>query len=345
MSPKLLGLVLLSFLSLPSWAQVGGKGSYRFLNLVTSARNAALGGKAIAVSDADNNLVYWNPALLNTEMAGRVALNYVNYIADVNMGSAVYSHNFHKAGMINMGMKYIDYGSFTYSDNGLANGTFGASEMVFYGSYAYEIIDSTLTVGANLKLISSQLEQYHSFGMVADLAANYRFKSGVTASLVLKNAGAQITQYEDTYESPPFEMQLGISGILAHLPLRWLLIYDQLQRWDVSFSNPSFGQRSPDGSFVDEQVSAVNNFLRHMIVGVELLPGRNFNLRASYNFRRGNEMKMVNGSSGAGFAAGFGFKAFGFVFDYGYAAYHAAGSSHLFSMSFDMGDMVGRKVN
>jgi hypothetical protein len=55
-------------------SQVGGKYTYQFLNLVTSPRQAALGGK-ITIYDDDVNQVNFNPATIN-EMDNHLALNY-----------------------------------------------------------------------------------------------------------------------------------------------------------------------------------------------------------------------------------------------------------------------------
>ena len=67
---------------LASWqifAQIGGQSVYQFLNLVTSPRQAALGGKVITFYDNDVNQGHFNPANINPEMDNNLALNYGNY--------------------------------------------------------------------------------------------------------------------------------------------------------------------------------------------------------------------------------------------------------------------------
>ena len=54
-------IFLVSFVS---YSQVGGESVYNFLNVPTSARQAALGGKVITLLD-DVNQPLWNPSAIN----------------------------------------------------------------------------------------------------------------------------------------------------------------------------------------------------------------------------------------------------------------------------------------
>ena len=57
-----------------SFGQIGGKSVYQFLNLVTSPRQAALGGKVITIFDYDVNQALFNPATINPEMDGHLSV-------------------------------------------------------------------------------------------------------------------------------------------------------------------------------------------------------------------------------------------------------------------------------
>ncbi|NOY46630.1 MAG: penicillin-binding protein, partial [Chlorobi bacterium] len=48
-----------------SFSQVGGEATYQFLNLVSSPRQAALGGKVITNVDYDVTQALYNPATIN----------------------------------------------------------------------------------------------------------------------------------------------------------------------------------------------------------------------------------------------------------------------------------------
>ena len=68
-------------------------------------------------------------------------------------------------------MTYVNYGTFDgYDENGISTGEFSGNEAAFSVGYATQIGYSDFYIGANLKLISSKLEQYNSFGIAADLA-------------------------------------------------------------------------------------------------------------------------------------------------------------------------------
>ena len=61
-------------LALPVFAQVGGESTYQFLNLVSSPRQAALGGKIITNFDYDVTEALYNPASINLEMDNQLPL-------------------------------------------------------------------------------------------------------------------------------------------------------------------------------------------------------------------------------------------------------------------------------
>ena len=77
-------------------AQAGGNNTWEFLNLTNSARIASLGGKNISLRDGDLNMVFHNPALLDSTMDNHLAINYVNYFTDINIGYAAWAYHHQK---------------------------------------------------------------------------------------------------------------------------------------------------------------------------------------------------------------------------------------------------------
>jgi hypothetical protein len=164
-------LFLISSYSLQ--AQIGGQNVFSFINLPNSARVQALGGSAIAFRDDDVNMAYQNPGLINSSMANRLSLNYVNYFSDINFGNVAYAFNIKKAGTLALSMQYINYGNFERADyTGLVTGEFTAGEYCFNAGFGRKI-DSLFSVGINFKGIYSGLESYSSFGMAVDLGVSY----------------------------------------------------------------------------------------------------------------------------------------------------------------------------
>ena len=57
----------LLLVALPLFGQLGGESTYQFLNLVSSPRQAALGGKIITNFDFDVAEALYNPASINAD--------------------------------------------------------------------------------------------------------------------------------------------------------------------------------------------------------------------------------------------------------------------------------------
>lgn len=338
MMQKIYFVLLFSLMVVTGKAQIGGENTYQFLELTSSARIAALGGTQIAISDTqDLNLPYHNPALLHSEMNNRVLVNYVNYLTDINYGYASYAKSYDGIGNFALGMHYINYGKFDEATESgeLTGATFNAAE------YALNIIYSNsykrLNYGVNLKPILSSFETYQSFGIAADLGLNFKTKSGKTSlALVARNFGSQITTYYDNgnRESIPFNLQVGISQRLNHAPVILSATMQHLNHWDLAEpeEDPGFSTET----IYDRNESLLKETMRHLVLGIEILPSENFILRAGYNYQRRQELKFDDKGSTVGFSAGFGLKIKRFRLDYGISRFHLAGSSNLFSLAINL---------
>lgn len=327
------------FLIYPAFSQVGGENVYQFLNLISSPRQAALGGKTITTYDYDVNQPLFNPASINEEMNGRLALNYANYLGDVNYGTASYAYTYDKhINTFHAGVTYINYGKFDgRNEFGEATGNFSGGEIALSLGYAYNVPWTNLYLGANAKFISSTLESYQSFGAAADIGAIYvDDKNDINYGLVVRNFGTQITTYNGEKEKLPFEVIAGISQELENVPVRWHLTLENLQRWKVAFSNPARSEQTIDGGVQEEKVGFLANAFRHVIFGVEILPQRAINFRLSYNFRRAAELKIVDQRTFSGISAGFGIRFNKFRFDYSYSRYTSASNTSQFGLTINL---------
>lgn len=321
-----------------AYSQVGGESVYRFLNLVTSPRQAALGGKTISLYDYDVNQPLFNPASVNEEMNNRAALNYASYLGDINYGTAAYAHTFSKLKTIHFGVNYINYGKFDGRDEyGNSTGNFSGSETALSLGYAYTIPNSKVHIGASAKFISSRLESYSSFGIASDIGITAISKSGnVHYAVVVKNVGTQLSTYNGLKEDLPFEVIAGISQELEKAPVRWNLTLENLQKWNVAFSNPARTQQTIDGGVIEEKITFLDEAIRHIIIGAELFPKKAFNIRLSYNFRRAAELKIIDQRTFAGFSGGFGIRFKKFRFDYAYSRYSLASNTSLFGVMINL---------
>ncbi len=324
-----------------AFSQIGGQSVYKFLNLVTSPRQSALGGKTITIYDQDVNQALFNPATINPEMDNHMSLNYGSLFGEVTYGTASYAYTYDRhLQTFHAGINYVNYGTFDgYDENGTPTSSFTGSDIALSAGYAYNIPYTEVYLGANAKLINSSLESYNSFGGAIDLGMIYidRF-NGVNYAFVIRNLGTQFTTYAGTQEKLPLEIMAGISQQIENVPIRWHLTLENLQQWDVSFSNPARAENSIDGTSTPEKTSFFNNALRHVIFGAELFPERGFNLRLGYNFRRSEELRLLEQRNFSGISLGFGLKMGRIKFDYSYSRYTLAANTSLFGLTVDFNE-------
>ena len=344
----ILVLIIIPFLS---FSQIGGSGVYDFLNLTNSARVASLGGKNISIYDDDLNFAHHNPALLNPDMNNRIILNYINYFAGINFGYAGYAFDKGKYGTFSAGIQYVNYGTFIAADEtGIITGEFKASDYALNLIWSKEVYPN-ISAGVNLKPIYSYLEQYNSFGIAADIGVTYFKKEKEFAvSLLMKNIGTQIKPYySDHYEPLPTDIQIGVSKKLAHAPFRVSFTAHHLNKWNLMYEVP---QKVTQISFAGEEekvrgenlYNILDNTMRHLIIGVDLIPLKSFYATLGYNHQRRQEMKLLDKAGFVGFSWGFGIKLKKFGVSFGRASYHQAGGSNHFSVYFDL-ESMGKKKN
>ncbi len=331
---------LLAFLlSASVFSQIGGRAVYQFLNLAQSPRQAALGGKTVTVVDYDVNQAFYNPATINADMHKRLSVNYGSYYGEVSYGTAAYAYTYDRhLQTFHAGINYINYGTFEGRDElGNVTSNFTGSEAALSLGYAYNLPWTDMYVGANAKLISSTLESYNSIGAAVDLGFLYvDTANDINYGFTIRNLGFQIKPYETTNEKLPLAIDAGISQLMENVPIRWHVTFENLQQWNIAFSNPNRAQGSLDGGSEEEKVSFFNNALRHLILGAELFPEKGFNLRLGYNFRRSEELRILDQRNFSGISVGFGLR-FGKVkFDYSYSRYTVAANTSLFGLMIDL---------
>ena len=164
----------------------------------------------------------------------------------------------------------------------------------------------SLRSGSEVKLL---LEQYNSIGGAVDLGVMYINEDlDFNAALVVRNLGTQITTYAGQNEPLPFEVAFGMSQTLEHVPLRWHLTFENLQKWPIGRPNPARDEIDLEGNASSEKIGFFGNVIRHTIIGAELFPDRGFNIRVGYNFRRAEELRILDQRNFSGLSFGVGIK-------------------------------------
>lgn len=332
-------LFLLVFTSISGFSQVGGRATYQFLNLVNNPRQAALGGKVITNYDYDPTQALFNPASINPAMDNQLSLDFTNYIGDVNYGTASYAYLWdRRTQVIHAGITYVNYGKFDgYDESGNPTNSFTGNEVAISIGHARNIAFTNFHVGVNVKLISSKLEQYSSFGGALDIGVMYFYEDwDLRISGVARNLGTQFKPYENDYEPLPFEVIFGISQTLKNIPIRWHYTLENMQRWNVAFSNPNREQTDLEGNVTTEKINFIDNAFRHMVIGIELFPDKGFNLRLGYNLRRAEELRIVDRRAFSGLSAGFSIKLNKLRLSYSYSKFSTAANSNFFGLNIDL---------
>lgn len=344
---NIIGIGLIICLAIPGMAQKGGESTYSFLGMTNAGRVAALGGEIVSIRDGDINLVYHNPALLSAEMDNHLAINYVDHLAGINVGYTGYARSIENIGNFSAGIHYINYGVFEAADElGNDMGTFRSAEYALNLSYSRSIIDTFLTAGVSLKPIFSSLERYNSVGIALDLGLLYYNPGSLTSvGLVFKNMGMQLSTYAGTREQLPFEIQAGITQGLAHAPFRFSVTFQNLERWDLTYSIDDGNDDLSFGVETEKSNAAVfgDKLMRHIVFSTEVLLGKNFHVDIGYNYKRRQEMKVNAHPGTVGFSWGFGFRISKFHLSYGRSAYHLAGGTNHFSLTTNLSDFYRKR--
>ncbi len=290
---------------------------YNFLRLPASAHAAALGGDNITIIEDDESMIFNNPALLSSVSDKTINLNYMNYMQGANTASAAFNRIVKERASWAVSAQYIDYGSMKEVDeNNVQNGDFTAKD-ISLGAYFSYLLTDRFAGGITAKFITSYIGNYNSIAMGVDLGINYYDPDYEwSLSLVAKNLGGQLKAYNDEFEKMPFDLQAGVSKKLTNTPFRVSATMVDLTKWNYKFIN-------------------------HVVAGIDVMLSPNIWVGAGYNFRRANEMKIMDtnndeSSHGAGFSLGGGINLERFKLNIAYGKYHISSNSLIINIAYSL---------
>ncbi|WP_420385197.1 type IX secretion system protein PorQ [Roseivirga sp.] len=344
MKKRLLLLVLSAFaIQLPAKAQLGGSRAFEYLNLPSNARLAALGGVNLTSGWDDPAQAIYNPALLGSEMHNRLVVSRLSYFADIANTSVSYIRNFEHYGTWSLNVGYLNYGDIeSFDQDGFLNGSFKVHEYVFSVGNMQRF--GPFSVGANLKLASSDLASFQASALIFDLGGTFKHpEKDLTVGFLVRNLGVLLSDYIDGNNSQlPLDVQLGLSYKPEFMPFRFSLAARNLNRADVVYydasSNVLLGE--------DDEPGFSEEIFRRLVFGTEILLSPNFQARLGYNHLIRQELKNQNGANGgAGFSFGFMFRTKRFEFAFSRALYHAAGGSNTFQLNMDLNGLIKKRTN
>lgn len=342
-------LLILSFI-IPCfagiYAQAGTVNTYKFLRISPSARVSGLGSINVSTDDSDISLANMNPALLCSSATNNLSLSHKFIFSGISSENLDYGFRIGKVKLpFHAGIQYLNYGEVNLTNvYGEIGGKVSGSDFAIVLGTSYSLYEN-LRLGLSTRLIYSNLGGYYSTGLTADLGAMYNFNNkNFDLGFVLKNIGGTLVSYSDTKEFAPFNVILGISKKLEHLPFRFSVTASDLNRWNMIYDDPN-GENNVLFGEVTQEKSKISifsdNLFRHFIFSGEFLLGKNggpLRLRLAYNHRKSREMSIEPYRSFAGFSFGFGLKMRRFTIDYAYGIEHLAGGKAHLTLSANLNE-------
>lgn len=347
-SPYLLAIGLL--LSYTSVAQItGGQYAFEYLRLPNSAHVSALGGINVAHPSTDISLAGQNPALMRPALHNQVAFNYNSFYSGISHTNVNYGYYLPKIGTaFAVGVQYLNYGNFQQTDNmGNTLGTFNATDYSLQLSASRQYKERW-RYGATLKFAQSRLADYNAIAVLGDVGIVYEDTANLlTIGAVAKNMGAMAKPYTTgrRYDSEPmpFDLQIGISKKLKHIPFRMFATIHHLNQWDIRYDNPNDRTSNVFGSVQDTSNSKsyfADKLFRHFIFGGEITIAKRLAVNVAYNHLRRKELSLdeVKGSVGYSFGASLYLNKF--QIHYARAAYSLAGAYNEFGLNVQLNKLI-----
>jgi hypothetical protein len=324
-----------------SFGQGGGRSSFDFMNLPSSARLGAMGGYNVSLIERDVNLLFSSPGLISEKWHNHAAFNYLSYYAGVSLSSVAYARNMERHGVWAIGFQYLDLGQFQRRDDtGLDLGEFSANEYFLVVGRSHK--SGNFQTGASFKYSNSTIDIYTAHALLFDIGGVFIHpEQEFTLGLAIKNFGFILSDYtEESEQRVPFDVQLGITIKPEYMPFRFSLTAHHLAYPNVLYDDETFEQ----GNNYDRP-GVIDKVLSHINVGSEILISKNFNIRAGYNHLISKELGLMSGSKGSGFSYGFMLGVKAFEFSFGRATYHASGGMNFFSLQSNFDTLFTKDNN
>ena len=309
-----------------TFAQEGSCG-YEFLKIPVSAHSAALGDNNVSIIEDDITLIYTNPALLSNISATALNFNYMSYISGANKLSATFGKFSGERGAWVAGAQILNYGSMKETtENFMEVGEFSASDIALQGGYSY-LFNNKWSGGAIGKVLLSNYGAYSSVALAVDLGFNYYDEEkGVSLGFVAQNLGGQVDALYEKSEKLPFNLVLGFSKELNNAPIRLSFTLSDLTHWSEDYYYEVTGKKQ----------NFSKRFFNHLSIGADIFPSSATWVAVGYNFRRANEMEILDSSHWAGFSLGGGLAIKKFKIGLAYGKYHVSASSLMVNATYNL---------
>ena len=286
------------------YAQSGTKTVFRFLEVPSSPRTAALGSYSVSHPASGISQLFDNPAYPGVRDHRTFSASYINLIHDVNMYFTSGAWHLDGIGTLGAGIRYMSYGRFDETDEqGTILSEFSAYDFALTTGLSRELMTG-LQAGAAIHFIQSSYGAYNSTAVALSAGAYWYSPDGFnSAGFTIQHLGSQITEFDEVREPLPFDLRAGFTRRLENLPLRLSLTFHNLTRWQIPNANDI------------EEPGFFGTLMRHTTIGGEFLFSENVNLRLGYNHLQNAELKSRSRLDTSGFSYGLGIKYKSITFD------------------------------
>ena len=320
-----------------------------FLRLANAPRVSSLGGINVAHPDKDISFALQNPALMRPAMHNQLGLSYNAFFGGTSIANLNYGYHMQKLNTSFLfGVQYINYGSLTQTDY-VGN---------IYGNF--RAVDYALTLGASrqygkswrygaaVKFAQSAYFDKSQIAALMDVGVNYYDTGSLwQVGIVAKNIGVVANRFnrDNPAEPLPFDLQIGISKQMKHIPLRLFATVHHLYEWDIRYDNPADREVSTlfnsNDSTQKEKSYFADKLFRHFIFGAELTIAKRVTIGVGYNHLRRGELVVADKPGLAGFSFGIGVDLKRFHVQYGRSQYHIAGAYNEFGIRMQLNKLFG----
>jgi hypothetical protein len=186
-----------------------------WLSRYASARSIGLGGAFVAAAD-DPLAMVWNPAGLTQSLQNEVHFETSHYFEDTSINTLSFVMPARRLPTLGFSMLSLSSGGFERTDElNTSLGTFDNKDMAFLIS-ASKSLTQKFAVGANLKIVNQQVEDFKSSGVGADVGGLYSITPRVKLGLSMLNLGGPSLSPRDVSETYPLEVRGGVAVAYLH---------------------------------------------------------------------------------------------------------------------------------
>ena len=304
---KIFGCILcIASICHPIKAQLGGTSTSSLLSLASTAPQAAL-GNGLSTRAYNASVSFNNPALVTTIKKKTGLLSWTPLSAGIHQVSAGYANSLTQHTSMLQAIHFINYGEIVERDElAVASGSFSPFALMSQTSIGHQ--HGPYQLGVSVKQVVEQLyPSYSSWSIASDWSIIRTDTSkDFNIGLQIKNLGGQLIAFTDNRESMPFDVQIGISKKLAHLPFTYFLTYHHLTEWDIYLESQEVESTllGNDTSGVGAFAKALDNLSRHMTLGGIWQLGKGFNIQLGYNHLINRELRQTGLGGMPGFSFG-----------------------------------------